>query len=162
MQTYNGLVQQSEQEQEPDLRISQGFLDLVPLDRRVVNTCLILLRSRDKQSLFVAGKAFRGHDVVWEVDEQQDSPAHGYTTANDVDCSPHSEAFGVANAKEENAADRRTYAVEAVERACSGGLLSTGVELANDHHKGRSDQGFANTQEEPCDRQSGEIGACGR
>jgi len=61
------------------------------------------------------------------------------------------------NGVKEDAANRATDAVEAVEQASTGGLFLSRVELTDQQHEGWSNERFAGTQEEATYSQTGKV-----
>ena len=113
------FVQQDEEEQDPDLRVAKGLLDLRPLDGLVVHTSPVGLASGDQEGFVLQCEACCGHDVVRQEPLEQHAPDNRHASAKQEDDPPHGEiALVLANGIEEDSADSASDSVEAVEDAC--------------------------------------------
>jgi hypothetical protein len=125
--SIDDFIKQHEERQEPDLRIQQCFLDLVPLDLAVQNSGTTKLATTDEQSLLFEGEAFGRDDVTWEDIHHEGAPGNGNTATNEEDSAPDREAVDLANTKADEPTKHGPNPVAAVEDTCSEWLLVTQV-----------------------------------
>lgn len=116
------------------------------LDLAIKHTSAVLCTLSNKHSPLLNSEALGSENVVGHAEKEQDSPADGQSTAENVDNTPDIPALGLADSVEENTAKHATEAVEAVEQTGTGGLYLSTEPLRDDEHKGWSDDGFEGTE----------------
>lgn len=159
--TVDDLVEKSVEEQEPDLAVHEDLLDLRSLDLSVKDTSSVLGALGNKHRSLLDGKSLGGENVVGQEKVEENTPAHGHTTTEDIDDAPDFPSLGLTNSVEEDTTEHAAEAVEAVEETSTGRLSLAAEPLGHDEHEGGSDDGFKGTEEESTNSQSGKVGASG-
>lgn len=138
----DALVQQHEEEKEPDLRVRQSFFDLRRFDRARLLAILVAVASRNQQGLLLDRVKPGADDGVGQEEEQNHTPADGDAAAEDENNAPDVPSFGLTDAVEQQAADDAAEAVETVEQTRPDGLFGSSVPGADQQHETRRDGGL--------------------
>jgi hypothetical protein len=77
------IADHSEQEEEVQFNVAEGFFDLVDFQMLVLDACLVSSQSLDYDFLLAEGQAFGCDRTVWEVNKHDDSPDEAESADDD-------------------------------------------------------------------------------